>query len=155
MSPSSLSFSFSISIPRRAQLGAQRASNWPINPQRERALANQEVTSPGSEVSKDNRWAEISYLRGQERVVCVCVCVCVCVYILSGVSIYSHGDLGQNGHSKHHNVLPDGRRCLFWLSCTDPASFCQINYWSCWFDSQWSWTSEGLRFELYVVWSGI
>lgn len=36
----------------------------------------------------DLEWAEISYLRGQERV--------VCVYILSGVSIYSRGDLGQN-----------------------------------------------------------
>lgn len=56
----------------------------------------------------DVEWAEISYLGGQERV------VSVCVYILSGVSIYSHGDPGQNGqtHAKLGNTLPDGRRCL-------------------------------------------
>lgn len=40
----------------------------------------------------DVEWAEISYLWGQER-------VCVCVYILSGVSIYSHGDPAQNGQT--------------------------------------------------------
>ena len=58
-------------------------------------------------------WAEISYLKGQER---VCnVYICVCVYILSGVSVYSGGDLDKSGqtHTKEHEVSADGRRCVF------------------------------------------
>lgn len=47
------------------------------------------------------------------------------VYILSGVSIYSHSDLGQNGqtHTKHCKVLPDGRRASIDSAAQTPVLF--------------------------------
>ena len=83
------------SIPRAALL-KKKLSNWPIKWKSERALAKQEVTSPGSEVMKDNGCGVGGNFLPLGRGACV---VCVCVYILSGVSIYSHGDPGENGKS--------------------------------------------------------
>lgn len=72
-------------------------------------------------------WAEISYLRGQQSV-CVCVAYAyVCVCTLSGVSIYSRGDLDKSGQTHKHThtkpkVLPDDRWCILWLSYSYPSA---------------------------------
>lgn len=62
-------------------------------------------------------WAKISYLRGQQSV-CVCVAYAyVCVCTLSGVSIYSRGDLDKSGQTHKHTHKAQGaaRRQVVYL----------------------------------------
>lgn len=62
-------------------------------------------------------WVEISYLRGQQSV-CVCVAYAyVCVCTLSGVSIYSRGDLDKSGQTHKHTHKAQGaaRRQVVYL----------------------------------------
>lgn len=62
---------------------AQRGLNWPIKPQSERALANQEVTRPGSEVREDNGCGVGGNFLPQGTGACVVyVCVYVCLYVI-------------------------------------------------------------------------
>lgn len=72
-----------------------------------------QVQGQGSGVREDNGCRVGGNFLPQGTGVCVCV-ACMCVYILSGVSIYSHGDLHQSGqiHTKQHEIPPAGRWCI-------------------------------------------
>lgn len=72
----------------------------------------------------DVEWAEISYLRREE--------CAVCVYVLSGVSVYSHGDLAQNGQTTNKATYCQmaGGACYDSAGQT-PVFFHKVNYGSC------------------------
>lgn len=70
---------------------------------------------PGSKVREDNGCGVGGNFLPQGTGACG---ECVCVYILSGISIYSHGDPAQNGQAP--NLLPDGWRRFVWLCYTYP-----------------------------------
>lgn len=103
VSPSSVSQSFPVTFKEQDRLehkeGQTDQSNggvkelWPTR-------------RSGSEVREDNGCRVGGNFLPQGTGECV-----VCVYTLSGVSIYSGGDPGQN--TKHGNLLPDGRWHLF------------------------------------------
>lgn len=108
--------------PKESKDGTALTIKWLTNHTAvKRAMAEQKVTSPGSEVAEDNGCGVGGNFLPQARGVCG-----VCLRIIWRQHLFPWWPGTNWTNDKQGDLLPDGRRRLLWLSWTDPGVFPQI-----------------------------